>query len=1329
MTIKLYRNHTCSIKTILLSVLLLLGVGTHRAAAQQQYEGFCAAAKIEILQELTLERIGFLATLEVSNNDAVDPITGFTASLRFTKPQSGGAEDDSTDDFWVRQPELVNISGVDGDGNIAPGATAIVKWFIVPKTGAGGQDPAGARFYVHCDLAGNMRGEIIPDQVMFAIPDQITVKPEPELEITYFQPRDVQGDDPYTEAVEAPIPFTLGVLIKNSGYGAARGVVIRSEQPRIVENKQNLLLIARLIGCRVMDLPLDRATLTVDVGDLEPGQSKTAAWDMITSLSGTFTEFKASYTHAPEFGGEETSLIRSMDAHFILHEVLNDRVGRDRVRDFLADTDRDTDQLPDALYESEGHVLPVNLVSNTGIIATNGGWKITGTSMTDGAVYLRINDPAQNRRKIGEVLRADGTRINSNNYWTSTRYLKEGNTRLDELHIFDIVTAGSLEYEMSYEVDQSDTSPPETTLEFSGEHSLRDGTNYITRTTQLYFLSEDASPVSIYYKTDPADDWLPAYPFSLPLGTTTIFYRAVDAAMNEEDVKSAVVHVLDPAEDGTVLTLNSDRSTISLLADLASARPGQTRITFNAPSGPLPRTVQIEIFSEIKAWPRISGVPTSPTLPAVFELNVSGEAVEFYKWRLNGGVWSEDTAGASALQVDAITPGDYLLEVIARSALGDYPNESEALTASWTVVADSPTVHLTTMPVFPSSERTVTFQVDGAGVSTYRWSLDGNYIRPSAPVGTPIVISNLTDAAYELRVFPNLPNGVHTNDGYVSYQWNNDLHYGYDCSTTNPVRSTEPDVLADVGSDFTWDGKNNDDIQVYPGWYTIRATARNALNQMIWSKTYVQVEELGGEDSEVASSGSGVQRMHGKGDWVVWVDRSGEQWQVWARNVAMNTPAFAVTSADTTQDRPKTDGRYVVWQGRQEDSTWAVYSSDLTDTNRITQVLSALTDTDETNPSIDWPWVVWQRRDVRNVSAPHQLYAKNLISGEERFVDPTTTDQLDPQVETDRVVWQDWRDVGPGEIYLQDLETSNSTRITENPAGQYRPSISGPVVVWQDNRNGQLDLYSFDLRNRSETRLTETPYDESSPVINGQWVFFAENSLNPDINDLRLLHLASLRSAPMTRSATRKEFPALLTGHTAWLDETAKGTRIISGALPSLRGVYAERNAVPVTTHMLESASTSFELLEHWRTSANLIEVLAYEQLWPEMVVKRAWRDQAGQLQGDDFALDTGMFVWLGFDRAQLIDFGPSESEPIDLPEGVSVLTYSGFPVGYSAFDMIRQIGPEKIRALRMHDPSAGRWLTVQMDGARRIGADFEIPRIAVIFIDMDESVSQWKPE
>ena len=58
---------------------------------------------------------------------------------------------------------------------------------------------------------------------------------------------------------------------------------------------------------------------------------------MITSLSGEFVQFNASYTHAPELGGEETSIITNLAAHFISKEVLNDQAGRDTILDFLAD--------------------------------------------------------------------------------------------------------------------------------------------------------------------------------------------------------------------------------------------------------------------------------------------------------------------------------------------------------------------------------------------------------------------------------------------------------------------------------------------------------------------------------------------------------------------------------------------------------------------------------------------------------------------------------------------------------------------------------------------------------------------------------------------------------------------------------------------------------------------------------------------------------------------------------------------------------------------------------------------------------------------------------
>src|SRR5437016_10754393 len=48
-----------------LCISLLLALATFRplpASAQQQFQGLCARVKIQILQELTLERIGFEAT-------------------------------------------------------------------------------------------------------------------------------------------------------------------------------------------------------------------------------------------------------------------------------------------------------------------------------------------------------------------------------------------------------------------------------------------------------------------------------------------------------------------------------------------------------------------------------------------------------------------------------------------------------------------------------------------------------------------------------------------------------------------------------------------------------------------------------------------------------------------------------------------------------------------------------------------------------------------------------------------------------------------------------------------------------------------------------------------------------------------------------------------------------------------------------------------------------------------------------------------------------------------------------------------------------------------
>ena len=206
-------------------VMVLLVLPTGSAWTAQQYHGLCSYIKIEIKQELALERIGFLATLEVTNNEGDAVLTNFSANLTFSQADEEGNEVDVSDKFFVQPPELSGISSIDGAGLIEPGETAKVSWFIIPKISAGGESPVGVDYDVGAELAGSLYGNEIDPSVLLVIPDTITVRPEPQLEITYFQPRDVDGDNPFTtDIVETPIPFTLGVLVKNSGYGQANQI-------------------------------------------------------------------------------------------------------------------------------------------------------------------------------------------------------------------------------------------------------------------------------------------------------------------------------------------------------------------------------------------------------------------------------------------------------------------------------------------------------------------------------------------------------------------------------------------------------------------------------------------------------------------------------------------------------------------------------------------------------------------------------------------------------------------------------------------------------------------------------------------------------------------------------------------------------------------------------------------------------------------------------------------------------------------------------------------------------------------------------------------------
>jgi beta propeller repeat protein len=68
-------------------------------------------------------------------------------------------------------------------------------------------------------------------------------------------------------------------------------------------------------------------------------------------------------------------------------------------------------------------------------------------------------------------------------------------------------------------------------------------------------------------------------------------------------------------------------------------------------------------------------------------------------------------------------------------------------------------------------------------------------------------------------------------------------------------------------------------------------------------------------------------------------------------------------------------------------------------------------------------------------------------------------------------------------VFDMSVEESNEFRITTDPHNQTNPAIYGDIVVWEDNRNGNWDIYGYDLSTGQEFQITTDPHSQKSPLI------------------------------------------------------------------------------------------------------------------------------------------------------------------------------------------------------------------------------------------------------
>ena len=315
-----------------------------------------------------------------------------------------------------------------------------------------------------------------------------------------------------------------------------------------MDNEKGLLIDFKIIGCQLGTQAIG-PSLTVDFGDVLPGQVSIARWLLTCSLQGLFINYRATFEHVDPLGNPRLSLIDGVEIHEMNHMVQAPGAWDDGQPDFLVNDIPDFNNLPDTLYLSDGSIQPVSVVQAASLdspaSASHLAIQLTA-NFPAGFTYVQVPESANGQFQLQTVFDSTGANLLSNNFWTTDRtFLGLGQRPIDEnvLHLFDYHTnAGAYTYTLIYAAPgtASRTNPPVSSVFALPPLSptvfgvVWSGANDVGQAPLAYydiFVSDDGGPFTLWQAQTTATGAL----YTGLAGHTYAFYsRATDTAGNVE---------------------------------------------------------------------------------------------------------------------------------------------------------------------------------------------------------------------------------------------------------------------------------------------------------------------------------------------------------------------------------------------------------------------------------------------------------------------------------------------------------------------------------------------------------------------------------------------------------------------------------------------------------------------------------------------------------------------------------------------------------------------------------------------------------------------------
>lgn len=409
--------------------------------AQVQQNTVCASISLQFTQQMTMTRQAFRGTLSIFNGSEDTSMDDIKLHLT-VKDENGNIA--GSNKFQINPEKLDGFGGsldFNSGWTLEAQKTGTATILFIPTKNAAPTTPQRYSFGGTVSYIDPFTGLEVTRELS---PITLTVKPSPNLNLTYFMQRDIKGDNPLTaDVVEPSEEAEFSVLINNVGYGDATDIRMVTNQPEIVANEKGLAVKFNLISSQLngeeKSLALGGSVAT-EFGTIPAKKTAYAQWWITSSLLGHFTSYDVEANHLSSYGNPDLSLLNEVTIHELIRSI-DIKKGNEKMVGFLTNDIVDAEDTPDMLYLSNGEVEEVSKVEDAQLVKVSATeYQLTVTPSKKGWNYGSVSDPTYGISVLKEIAcRNSSEEIGERRIWQTDCTLRDGKDPLYEnlLHFVD----------------------------------------------------------------------------------------------------------------------------------------------------------------------------------------------------------------------------------------------------------------------------------------------------------------------------------------------------------------------------------------------------------------------------------------------------------------------------------------------------------------------------------------------------------------------------------------------------------------------------------------------------------------------------------------------------------------------------------------------------------------------------------------------------------------------------------------------------------------------------------------------------------------------------